>query len=134
MTGNSAVDLGHLLAELMDNAAHFSPPESRVTVEGRHGHAGYVISIRDSGIGMNEEQLAEANEMLSSPPPVGLALGRSLGFTVVARLAARYGVSVRLLPGEKCRHERDRALAAEPDRQPARHDRGKRQHQRDERG
>jgi signal transduction histidine kinase len=101
VTGNSAVDLGHLLAELMDNAAHFSPPDSRVTVEGRHGHAGYVISIRDSGIGMSEEQLAEANELLSSPPPVGLALGRSLGFTVVARLAARYGASVRLLPGEK---------------------------------
>jgi signal transduction histidine kinase len=101
VTGNSAVDLGHLLAELMDNAAHFSPPDTRVTVEGRRGHAGYVISIRDSGIGMNDEQLAEANELLASPPPVGLALSRSLGFTVVARLAARYGVSVRLLPGEK---------------------------------
>ena len=84
----------------MDNAAHFSPPDTRVTVEGRRGRAGYVISIRDSGIGMNEEQLAEANELLASPPPVGLALSRSLGFTVVARLAARYGVSVRLLHGD----------------------------------
>ncbi len=101
VTGNSAVDLGHLLAELMDNAAHFSPPDSRVTVEGRRGHAGYVISIRDNGIGMNEAQLAEANDLLASPPPVGLALSRSLGFTVVARLAARYGVGVRLLPGDK---------------------------------
>ena len=99
--GNSAVDLGHLLAELMDNAAHFSPPDTRVAIEGRNGHAGYVISITDSGIGMSEEQLAEANELLASPPPVGLALSRSLGFTVVARLAARYGVTVQLRAGEQ---------------------------------
>ncbi|HEY2815000.1 MAG TPA: nitrate- and nitrite sensing domain-containing protein [Acidimicrobiales bacterium] len=101
VVGNAAVDLGHLLAELMDNAAHFSPPDTRVTIEGRRGRAGYSISIVDRGIGMNDEQLADANELLSSPPPVGLALSRSLGFTVVARLAARYGVSVRLLPGDK---------------------------------
>src|SRR5581483_728313 len=99
--GNAAVELGHLLAELMDNAAHFSPPDTQVTVEGRQGRAGYSITITDLGIGMTDEQLAEANELLASPPPVGLALGRSLGFTVVGRLAARYGVSVRLLSGEQ---------------------------------
>jgi signal transduction histidine kinase len=99
--GNSAVDLGHLLAELMDNAAHFSPPDTRVSIEGRNGHSGYVISITDSGIGMSDEQIGEANELLASPPPVGLALSRSLGFTVVARLAARYGVTVQLRAGER---------------------------------
>ncbi len=100
VTGNAAVDLGHLLAELMDNAAHFSPPDTRVSVEGRHGRAGYVITVVDRGIGMSEEQRAEANDLLVSPPPVGLALSRSLGFTVVARLAARYGVNVRLVAAD----------------------------------
>jgi hypothetical protein len=37
-----------------------------------------------------------ANDPLAHPPVVGLALSRSLGFTVVARLAARHGVQVRL--------------------------------------
>ena len=41
---------------------------------------------------MSAEQLAEANALLASPPPVGLALSRSLGFIVVGRLARRLRV------------------------------------------
>ncbi|MEY2455772.1 MAG: hypothetical protein QOK06_866 [Acidimicrobiaceae bacterium] len=97
VTGNAAVDLGHLLAELLENATNFSPPASRVEVDGRATRNGYVVTIIDEGIGMNEEQLAEANVLLASPAPVGLALTRSLGFTVIGRLAARFGVGVRLM-------------------------------------
>jgi signal transduction histidine kinase len=97
VTGNAAVDLGHLLAELLENATNFSPPASRVEVDGRATRNGYVVTIIDKGIGMNEEQLAEANVLLASPAPVGLALTRSLGFTVIGRLAARFGVGVRLM-------------------------------------
>jgi hypothetical protein len=38
---------------------------------------------------------------LSAPPAVGLALSRSLGFTVVARLASRYGIGVRVAVTER---------------------------------
>lgn len=96
IVGNAAVDLGHLLAELLENATNFSPPTSRVEVQGSVKENGYVLTIVDEGIGMSDEQLADANALLAKPAPVGLALTRSLGFTVVGRLAARFGVGVRL--------------------------------------
>ena len=95
--GNAAVDLAHLLSELMENATQFSPPDSTVEVVGSRTPAGdYTITVADRGIGMSAEQLAEANDLLASPPPVGLALSRSLGFIVVGRLARRLRVGVRL--------------------------------------
>ncbi len=96
--GNVAVDLAHLLSELMENATQFSPPETHVEVVGqRTPDAGYLITVSDQGIGMSAEQLAEANAMLTHPPLVGLALSRSLGFIVIGRLAARFGIGVRLV-------------------------------------
>ncbi|HYF45758.1 MAG TPA: nitrate- and nitrite sensing domain-containing protein, partial [Acidimicrobiales bacterium] len=95
--GNAAVDLAHLLSELMENATQFSPPDSTVEVVGqRQPNGDYTITVSDRGIGMSAEQLAEANALLASPPPVGLALSRSLGFIVVGRLARRLRVGVRL--------------------------------------
>ncbi len=95
--GNVAVDLAHLLSELMENATHFSPPDTMVEIVGhRAGADGYVLSVSDHGIGMSAEQLAEANTQLTRPPLVGLALSRSLGFIVIGRLAQRFGISVRL--------------------------------------
>lgn len=99
VTGSAAVALGHLLAELLENATHFSPPTSRVIVEGRVTPSGYDVTVTDAGIGMSDEQLADANALLASPPPVGLELTRSLGFTVIGRLAVRFGVAVRLAAG-----------------------------------
>lgn len=95
--GNVAVDLAHLLSELMENATHFSPPDTMVEIVGhRAGAEGYIISVSDQGIGMSADQLAEANEQLARPPLVGLALSRSLGFIVIGRLAQRFGISVKL--------------------------------------
>jgi signal transduction histidine kinase len=95
--GNAAVDLAHLLSELMENATQFSPPDSTVEVVGaRTPDGGYALTVADRGIGMSDDQLAEANALLESPPPVGLALSRSLGFIVVGRLARRLQIGVRL--------------------------------------
>ncbi|HEX9992919.1 MAG TPA: nitrate- and nitrite sensing domain-containing protein, partial [Acidimicrobiales bacterium] len=94
--GNVAVDLAHLLAELMENATAFSPPETRVEIVGHLTRDGYVLSVTDQGIGMSDAQIEEANAVLAKPPVVGLSLSRSLGFIVVSRLASRSGVAVRL--------------------------------------
>ena len=95
--GNVAVDLAHLLSELMENATHFSPPDTIVEIVGhRADDRSYVISVSDQGIGMSADQLGEANIQLTRPPLVGLALSRSLGFIVIGRLAQRFGVSVKL--------------------------------------
>lgn len=95
--GNVAVDLAHLLSELMENATHFSPPDTMVEIVGHRSDDGsYIISVSDQGIGMSAEQLAEANVQLGRPPLVGLALSRSLGFIVIGRLAQRFEISVKL--------------------------------------
>ena len=92
-----AVDLAHLMSELMENATHFSPPDTRVEVVGHRSSDGtYQITLTDRGIGMSVEQLLNANKTLEEPPIIGLDLSRSLGFTVVSRLADRRGVGVRL--------------------------------------
>ncbi len=94
--GNVAVDLAHLLSELMENATHFSPPDTTVEIVGHQSNEGYTLSVSDQGIGMSADQLNEANQQLARPPLVGLALSRSLGFIVIGRLAARFGVVVKL--------------------------------------
>ncbi len=94
--GNVAVDLAHLLSELMENATHFSPPDTTVEIVGHRAEDGYTLSVSDQGIGMSADQLGEANNQLARPPLVGLALSRSLGFIVIGRLASRFGVAVRL--------------------------------------
>ena len=94
--GNVAVDLAHLLSELMENATHFSPPDTTVEIVGHRSETGYTLSVSDQGIGMSADQLSEANNQLARPPLVGLALSRSLGFIVIGRLSARFGIEVKL--------------------------------------
>jgi len=95
--GSAAVDVAHLLSELMENGTQYSPPERRVEVVGhRTNDGGYVVSLSDQGIGMEPEAMAEANRLLARPPAVGLSLSRSLGFVVIATLAHRHGITVRL--------------------------------------
>lgn len=95
----AAVDLAHLLSELMENATQFSPPDTTVDVVGYLSVEGaYRITVADRGIGMSPEQISEANATLAEPPVVGLDMGRSLGFTVISRIAERLALTVRLTP------------------------------------
>jgi HAMP domain-containing protein len=98
--GPAVSDVAHLVAELLENATQFSPPESRVRVDGARTGGSYQLLISDRGLGLRPEQLEELNAVLSDPPVTGLALGRSLGCLVAARLAARHGITVRLRAGE----------------------------------
>src|SRR5262249_30812842 len=99
LAGRAVSDVAHLLAELLENATTFSPPDSAVVVSGISPPDGFLLAIADPGIGMPLERVAEANEILSHPPVVGLALARALGFHVVGLLAARHGISVELRQG-----------------------------------
>jgi hypothetical protein len=96
VAGHAVSDIVHLLAELIENAAAFSPPGTRVQVSGEPAAHGYLLEIEDQGIGMADEELEEANEQLARPATIDLASAQRLGFYVVGRLAARHGVKVRL--------------------------------------
>jgi signal transduction histidine kinase len=99
VSGRAVADLAHLLAELLENATSFSPPDSAVVVSGATTASGFVLAISDQGIGMPPDKLAEANQLLANPPVVGLALSRALGLHVVGSLAARHHITVELRAG-----------------------------------
>ena len=97
--GNVVADISHLLAELLDNATSFSPPDTLVRVGGRVADNGYMIRIVDSGVGIADDRLQEVNELLRTPPVVGLAVESTLGISVVSLLANKRGIQVSLAPG-----------------------------------
>ena len=99
VSGHVVSDIAHLLSELLDNATQFSPPTERVRVAGLFDETGYLLTISDHRIGMSDDRIAELNQLLGHPPVLGLALEPTLGLYVVARLAARHGMRVRLAPG-----------------------------------
>ncbi len=96
--GTVVSDLAHLCAELMENATNFSPPSSRVVVLGRTAAEGYVLSIRDNGIGMTPDEIDEANARLADTGTTDATPSKVLGHYVVSKLAARHGIVVELSP------------------------------------
>ncbi|GKQ40303.1 nitrate- and nitrite sensing domain-containing protein [Streptomyces sp. A012304] len=102
VAGFAADDLSHLLAELMENATSFSPPDLPVEVSGWLLENGEVmLSVQDEGIGMTEERLTRLNARLTefepdTPYDQEGEDGLGLGLYVVARLAHRHGVRVQL--------------------------------------
>jgi signal transduction histidine kinase len=89
-------DVIHVLAELLDNATAFSPPETRVRVVVKRVPEGVTVSVVDQGIGMSPGQLNEVNRRLARPSVLTSALVGTMGLLVVARLAARRGARVQL--------------------------------------
>jgi signal transduction histidine kinase len=103
IVGNVVADLIHMLAELVDNATAFSPPESRVEVSGNVVGKGVVVEITDQGLGMPEEEIERINKTLREPPDFSvttLSSDSRLGMFVVSQLAARNGATVRLLESD----------------------------------
>ncbi|MET9352400.1 nitrate- and nitrite sensing domain-containing protein [Streptomyces sp. NPDC006617] len=102
VAGFAADDLSHLLAELMENATSFSPPDLPVEVSGWLLENGEVmLSVQDEGIGMATERLQRLNARLTDFDPDAPydqegEDGLGLGLYVVARLAHRHGARVRL--------------------------------------
>ncbi|MCK1795001.1 nitrate- and nitrite sensing domain-containing protein [Streptomyces sp. XM4193] len=88
-------DLAHMLAELLDNALKFSPPESRVGVAAWRLADRAVVQVVDEGVGLTEERRVELNADLSDPRGDVGAI-QFMGVHVVARLAARHGIAVEL--------------------------------------
>jgi signal transduction histidine kinase len=95
----AVTDVLHLLAELIDNALHFSPPGSEVTVTCNVVENGVAIEIEDRGVGMQPAELRQRNDLLATGPTpdiTALRDGSTIGLYVVAELARREGVQVTL--------------------------------------
>ena len=97
--GSAVHDLINLLAELLDNAALFSPPDSFVTVATSDVDGRVVIQVRDGGVGIPPWRIGPINDALAAPPAIDVTAIRSMGLTVVAHIAAKHAITVRMAPG-----------------------------------
>ena len=96
VAGNAVSDMIHLLAELVENAAVFSPPNTRIEVRADRVGTGLVAEIEDRGLGLSEAERDVINQRLASPPEFDLANSDQLGLFIVSQLATRHGIMVSL--------------------------------------
>ncbi|GAB3678204.1 sensor histidine kinase [Saccharopolyspora tripterygii] len=103
--GPAVTDTIRVLAELMDNATRFSPPNSSVLVLVEPTDDGRVrVDVEDRGLGMKDADRERINGTLSAPPDFTATSVQDdvrLGLVVVSRLAQRRGIAVSLHPGER---------------------------------
>ncbi|MEU3369445.1 ATP-binding protein [Streptomyces sp. NPDC006660] len=102
VAGHAAEGVMHALAELLDNAANFSPPTAEVHVYVEEVPAGVIITVEDSGLVMSEVQQRRAEQAVSgrSLDLAGLS-GTRLGLAVVGRLARKHGLTVSFRPSAR---------------------------------
>jgi len=96
ITGPVVIDLVHMLAELIENALRFSPPDSTVEIDGRSLQGGYQLAVVDHGVGMADVELVAANQRLAGLDEVDGMPTRYLGQYVIAKLATKTASLVRL--------------------------------------
>lgn len=100
--GHVVTEVIHLLAELLENATNFTPPDSpKVVVRAQRVTAGLAIEIQDRGLGMTTEDLHRINHLLDGSTHIDLSEllrdGR-IGLAVVKELSRRHDVRVQLQP------------------------------------
>ncbi|MBB6120419.1 sensor histidine kinase [Nocardiopsis algeriensis] len=101
LNGPAVADVIHLVAELVDNAAMFSPPHTHVRLSSDEVPNGVTIEVEDRGLGMTDDEFASANALLADPPEfdvMRLNEKMRLGLFVVSHLAHRHGIKVHLRP------------------------------------
>ncbi|GAB2817456.1 sensor histidine kinase [Streptomyces daliensis] len=99
VAGHAAEGVMHALAELMDNAANFSPPTSEVHVYVEEVSAGVVITVEDGGLVMGDVALRRAEQAVSAESlDLTTLSGTRLGLPVVGRLARKHGLTVSFRP------------------------------------
>ncbi|MFE7749161.1 ATP-binding protein [Streptomyces sp. NPDC057428] len=99
LRGHAVADVIHLLAELVENATVFSAPHTQVMLRAQRVTAGLALEVEDRGLGMPGPEQKRMNTLLADPDQVNVAHllqdGR-IGLFVVASLARRHGIAVRL--------------------------------------
>ncbi|WP_405890663.1 ATP-binding protein [Streptomyces sp. NBC_00133] len=100
VVGTAVEPLIHALAELLDNATRYSPPQTKVHLTAVEVQSGIAIEIEDGGVSMSEEARKRAERMLRQAQQ-GIDvndLGETprLGLAVVGRLSQAYGFQVSL--------------------------------------
>ncbi|MBT2403199.1 MULTISPECIES: sensor histidine kinase KdpD [unclassified Streptomyces] len=100
VVGPAVEPLIHALAELLDNATRYSPPQTKVHLTAVDVNSGIAVEIEDGGVSMSEEARSRAERMLrQAQQGIDLNdLGETprLGLAVVGRLSQAYNFQVSL--------------------------------------
>ncbi|NUP35309.1 MAG: hypothetical protein HOU01_26925, partial [Streptomycetaceae bacterium] len=93
-----ASQLTHVLAELIENGARYSPPDFKVVVRAQQAVHGLTVEIEDRGVGLTPAQYEALNARLARVPLYAEMADNAaqLGLFVVGRLAAQIGLEVTL--------------------------------------
>lgn len=99
ISGQASADVVHIVAELLDNALRYSPPESTVTINAARTNDGsMLVEVADLGLGMSTADLVDANGRLASGGEMTPDTARHMGLFVISRISMRHNISVRLRP------------------------------------
>ncbi|WP_436738297.1 ATP-binding protein [Streptomyces sp. BBFR102] len=101
VAGHAAEGVIHVLAELLDNATTFSPPNAEVHVYAEEVPAGLIVSVEDAGLVMSEVQLRRAEAAVSGTTDLASLSGTRMGLAVVGRLARKHGLKVSFRPSAR---------------------------------
>ena len=87
-----------LVSNLVDNAVRYTPAGGRVDVAVAAEEARATLSVRDSGLGIAEEDRQRVFDRFYRGANAG-ARGSGLGLAIVKSIAERHGAVVGLGPG-----------------------------------
>lgn len=88
--------LMRLVANVVDNAIKFTPPQGKVSISLNLDGSDAVMTIADSGPGIADEFRAAAFERFARAQEVQQVPGHGLGLTLVRAIALRHGMKVML--------------------------------------
>ncbi|MFI6076164.1 ATP-binding protein [Actinoplanes sp. NPDC051343] len=99
LPGHAVASVVHLIAELIENATMFAPPQTQVLLRAQRVAAGVAIEVEDRGLGMQRGDQERINQLLVNPDHINLEDllrdGR-IGLYVVSVIARQHGVVVQL--------------------------------------
>ena len=96
VAGIAVNDVIHLVAELVENATVFSPPNTRIEIRADRVGTGLVAEVEDRGLGLSPDEIDDINRLLANPAEFDLVNSEKLGLFVVSSLAARHQINVSL--------------------------------------
>ncbi|WP_207458752.1 HAMP domain-containing sensor histidine kinase [Azospirillum sp. SYSU D00513] len=95
LVGDPAL-LAMALDNLLSNAVKYSPAGTTVAVHCGYGADGVQITVRDSGVGIAEDEIGRIFDRYFRASNAGTASGSGVGLNVVRRIARLHGGDVRV--------------------------------------